>query len=257
MGVQVGATQISGAQHGATGLSRIAVGSTDVWPGGAPPFPSVVGYASQRETYGTGTFTRQAALPAGVQPGDVIVLAMMIAGAAVTPDTTGWSVLAPIQPVGTRSWSALAREHVGGTTVPVTFTTTAGGGHTVGLMVLRGVDLSGLIPGTTWSRPTDGTGSTDRRTIAPGMTFPSAGFIVGMHGESTSAVETDDPYVTVAGGTLVGVQDFQAGVMGSNLEKVLASVQFAGGAATSPDQVATWQNAAQNGIGTSAFIPSA
>lgn len=255
MGVQVGAAQISGAQHGATGLSRIAVGSTDVWP--ENNWPSVVGYASQRETYGTGTFTRQAALPPGVQPGDVIVLAMMIAGAAVTPDTTGWSVLAPIQAVGTRSWSALAQVYTSGTTVPVTFTATTGGGHTVGLMVLRGLNLAGLVLGSTWSRPTNGTGASDNRTIAPSMAFPGPGVVIGMHGESTSAVETADPYVTLTGASLVGVQDFQAGVMGSNLEKVLASILIAGGAGTSPDQVATWQNASQNGIATSAFIPSA
>ncbi len=216
--------------------------------------PTVVGFASSRESYGVATYTRSIAMPAGVQAGDTVFLAVAIAGASTTTfDPTGWTVVQPLTTVGTRSWTVLAKTVTAADVAALsyTFTTTGGGGMTLAVVVTRGGDLAARTVGAPWMRNTDGTGGTDARTLGRPMAVTAPSLVLSFHGEATTALETAPP--TVAGGTLVGHANYQTAAS-SNIEQVLAVAEPVTSGSSSTHLV-TWQNTSQNGVATAVVLP--
>lgn len=214
--------------------------------------PTFVGASSSRQDYGVGSFTRDLPLPAGVAAGDLLLIHGTIAAqGTVTVDTAGSTVLQPTVTVGSRAWFVLARSYASGTTTPLAFATTAGGGMTVTVTAIRGADLPNRRMAALWTRLADGTGATDLRTIARARTVEPRTLVVGLHAEATTAAETGDG-VTAAGGTIAHI-----GRVGSAIETNLVTTSQHERGGTSAQHVATWQNASQNGAGLAVALPRA
>lgn len=203
-------------------------------PSGPPSGPAVVGHTEAVDAAATSTLTP--AMPAGLQAGDRLVLAMLStdtsAGAAITPTVpAGWSVASPLANVGTMQRALYTAVYTPGLT-PVVWTSSAARRMGYQLIAVRNAAAAPVVGVTNAS-------ASSAVSTAPSVTATGAGLVLRMYSKKDN---TSTAVAPPAGHTLIG----QALGTAGPAPHVMACAAPQAGAGATGTADATWTAASAN-----------